>query len=99
MSMSVATSNVTVLAVVVTRRRHVDTVLDAVDLFFKRLGNRFSQHGGAGAGIRCFHTDRGWRNVGRLFDRKEGNCQTANEHNHDGDDHREDRAIDKETAH
>src|SRR6266853_1547411 len=78
------------VAVARALRRHVEHVLNAIDLLFDRRRNRFRYHLRVGAGIGGRDLDRWWRN------RKRRKRDHADERDDDADDAREDRPVDEE---
>ena len=83
--------------VAVARRvgRHVDHVLDAVDLLLDRRRDGGGDRLGVGARIGRAHHDRGRGDLGILGDRQAEIGDGADEHQDDGQDGREDRPLDE----
>ena len=79
--------------------RHVDQVVDAVQLLLDHLGDRILHGLGRGARIGGVDGDlrRGDRRI--LGDRQCFDRQEARQHDHDGDHPGKDRAIDEKTGH
>ncbi len=76
-------------------RRHVDHVLDAVDLLLDRRHHGRGDDVGAGAGILPGHVDDRRRDLRILRDRQARERHAADDHEHDRDDGGEDRTIDE----
>ena len=79
--------------------RHVDQVVDAVQLLFDDLGDRILHGLGRGARIDGVDGDLRRRDRRILGDRQGLDRQQAGQHDHDGDHPGEDRAIDEKTRH
>ena len=77
-------------------RRHVEHVLDAVDLLLDRRHHGRGDHLGVGAGILARHVDDRRRDLGILRDRQAREGDRAEDHDHDRDDGGEDRPVDEE---
>src|SRR5437879_2290087 len=84
------------VAVARALRRHVEHVLNAIDLLLDRRRNRFRYHLRVGAGIGGRDLDRWWRNVRILRNRKRRKRDHADERDDDADDAGKDRPVDKE---
>src|SRR5437764_13835981 len=84
------------VAVARALRRHLDHVLNAIDLLLDRRRNRFRYHLRVGAGIGGRDLDRWWRNVRILRNRKRRKRDHADERDDDTDDARKDRPVDEE---
>ena len=99
MSRLVPMSNVTAMreaAVGGRVRRHVEHVLDAVDLLLDRSDHGGGDDLGAGAGILALHVDDRRRDLGILRDRQAEERHAAENDEHDRDDRGEDRPVDEE---
>ena len=77
-------------------RRHVEHVLDAVDLLLDRRDRRRRDHVGAGARILPGDLDHRRRDFGILRDRQTEIGDRAEDHDHDRDHGGEDRPVDEE---
>ena len=84
------------LAVVGAARRHVDHVLDAVDLLFDRRGDGVGHDLGVGAGVVGRDRDGGRRHLRVLGDRQLRQGHGADDDDDDRQHGREDRPIDEE---
>ena len=84
------------VAIARTLRRHVEHVLNAVDLLLDRRRNRFRYHLRVGAGIGGRDLDRWWRNVRILRNRKRRKRDHADERDNDADDTGENWPVDEE---
>src|SRR5882724_4570764 len=84
------------VAVACALRRHVEHVLNAVDLLLDRLRNRFRYHLRVRAGIGGRDLDRWWRNLGILGNWKRRKRDHADERDDDADDAGKDRPVDEE---
>ena len=84
------------VAVARALRRHVEHVLNAIDLLLDRRRNRFRYHLRVGAGIGGRDLDRWWRNVRILRNRKRRKRDHADERDDDTDHARKDRPVDEE---
>src|SRR5205823_10336428 len=83
------------VAVARALRRHVEHVLNAIDLLLDRRRNRFRYHLRIGAGIGGRDLDRWWRNLGILRNWKRRKRDDADERDDDADDAGKDRPVDK----
>ena len=83
-------------AVVGALRRHVEHVLDAVDLLLDRRGHGVEHQLGVGARIAGRHLHRRRRDVGILGDRQHENRQRAGQRDDDRQHRGEDRPADEE---
>ncbi len=86
-----------VRAVVAALRRHVEHVLDAVDLLLDGGRYRVGEHLGVGPGVGSLHADGRGRDIRVLGDRQQARGDPAQEDDNDGDDPRQDGTIDEET--
>ena len=77
-------------------RRHVEHVLDAVDLLLHRRDHRGGDDFGAGAGILSGDVDDRRRDLGILRDRQARERHAAEDHEDDRDHGGENRPIDEE---
>ena len=77
-------------------RRHVEHVLDAVDLLLDRRHHGRGDDVGAGAGILAGDVDDRRRDLGILRDRQARERHAAEDHEHDRDHGGEDRPVDEE---
>src|SRR4029077_1882000 len=84
------------VAVARALRRHVEHVLNAIDLLLDWRRNRFRYYLRVGAGIGGRDLDRWWRNVRILRNRKRRKRDHPDERDDDADDAREDRPVDEE---
>src|SRR4029077_12355695 len=84
------------VAVACALRRHVEHVLNAIDLLFDWRRDRFRYHLGVGAGIGGRDLDRWWRNVRILRNRKRRKRDYADERDDNADDAGKDRTVDEE---
>src|SRR5947207_11403585 len=84
------------VAVARALRRHVEHVLNAIDLLLDRRRNRFRYHLRVGAGIGGRDLDRWWRSLGILRNWKRRKGDYADERDDNADDAGKDRPIDKE---
>src|SRR4029077_11093420 len=84
------------VAVARALRRHVEHVLNAIDLLLDRRRNRFRYHLRVRAGIGGGHLDRWWRNLGILGNWQRRKRDHADERDDDAYDAGKDRPIDKE---
>ena len=76
-------------------RRHVEHVLDAIDLLLDWRRHRFRYNFCVCAGIIGRHLNSGWRDIGILRDRKGRKRDDANERDDDADHAGKDRPVDK----
>ena len=76
-------------------RRHVEHVLDAVDLLLDRRDHGRGDDFGAGAGILAGHVDDRRRDLGILRDRQARERHAAEDHENDRDHRGKDRPIDE----
>src|SRR5207248_983251 len=83
-----------VRAVVARLRRHVQHVLDAVDLLLDRRGDRVGDHLGVGPGVDGGHADGRGRDLRVLGDRQQAGGDTAEQNDDDRNDPRQDGAGD-----
>jgi hypothetical protein len=83
-------------AVAIGVRRHVEHVLDAVDLLFDWRHHGRRDHLGARAGILTRNVDDRRRDFRILRDRQAREGDRAEDHDHDRDDGRKDRPVDEE---
>ena len=79
-------------------RRHVQHVVDAVDLLLQRRGHGLGQHPGVGPGIHRLHHDGRRHHVRVLADRQAEHRDDAAEEDDDRQHRREDRAVDEESG-
>jgi hypothetical protein len=77
-------------------RRHVDHVLDAVDLLLDRRHDGRGDHLRACARILARHVDDGRRDLRILGNRKPRKRHAANDHEYDRNDRCENRTVDEE---
>jgi hypothetical protein len=84
-------------AVVGALRRHVEHVLNAVDLLFDRRGDRLRHHAGVGAGVHAGDLNRRRRDLGILGDRQDEKRDQPRDGYDDGYDRGEDGPIDEES--
>ena len=77
-------------------RRHVDHVLDAVDLLFDRRDHGGSHDVGAGAGILARHGDSRRRDLRILRNRQPEKGHTAQDQENDRDDGGKNRSVNEE---
>ena len=84
------------VAVARALRRHVEHVLDAVDLLLDRRGDGFRDDLRVCAGIIRRDLDRGRRDLGILRDRKRRERDNADERDDDADHAGENRPVDEE---
>ena len=84
-----------VAAVAGARRLHVDHVLDAVDLLLDRQRHRIHERARAGAGIARRHLHGRRHDVGILRDRQIIDRDRADQNHQDGENVRENRALDE----
>ena len=82
-----------VVAVVGGLRRHVEHVLDAVDLLLDRGGDGIGHDRGVGARVARGHLHRGRRDVGVQLDGQEAVGHRAAKEDDEGHDPGEDRAV------
>src|SRR5205807_5843660 len=83
------------IAVARALRRHVEHVLNAIDLLLDRRRNRLRYHLRVGAGIGGRDLDRWWRNLGILRNWKRRKGDHADERDDDADDAGTDRTVDE----
>ena len=76
--------------------RHVKHVLDAVDFLLDGRGDGFGEHLRVRARIHGAHDDGRWRDFGILRDRQLERRNSANQHDDDGKDRRENRTPNEE---
>ncbi len=77
---------------------HIEHVLDAVDLFFKRRGDGFGDNGRVRTGIGGADDD-GWRHDFRIFGNRQGaHAEKARDHDQDRQHAGEDRPVDKKSG-
>src|SRR5437868_810492 len=86
------------VAVARALRRHVEHVLNAVDLLFDRCRDRFRYHLRVGAGIGGRDLDRWWRNVRILGNWKRRKRDHPDERDDNADDAGKDRPVDEEVG-
>ncbi len=77
-------------------RRHIEHVLDAVDLLLHRRDHGRGDDVGAGAGILAGHVDDRRRDFGILRDRQARNDTPPEDHEYDRDHGGKDRPVDEE---
>ena len=82
----------------VGRGREIQKMVEAGELLFDHLGDRILQGFGVGAGIECIHHHRGRGDDGILLDRQAEGGDAARQHDDNGDDPGEDRAINEEAG-
>ena len=85
------------LSVSGARRRHVDHVVDAVDLRLDRSGNRLRDGARIGTGIVRLHGDLNRRDRWILLYGQDAHRHTAGDDDEDCNDRGEDRPLDEET--
>src|SRR5262249_51669265 len=88
-----------VAAIVRALRRHVEHVLDAVDLLLDRGRNRVADDGGAGTRIRARNLYSRRRDLGILRDRQRLDGGYAREDDHQRDNDPENGTVDEERSH
>ena len=79
-------------------RRHVEHVLDAVDLFFQGRGDGLGDNFGIGARISCDDHHRGWHDVWIFRNRQKGDGNEARKEHYCRQYARQDRAINERTG-
>ena len=85
-----------IAARVVAGRVHVQHVIDAVDLGLDGRGHSLGEDLGVGAGVEGLHRDLGRHDVRELGHRQDLDGDEAGDDDHQGDHHREARAVDEE---
>src|SRR5437762_1143750 len=83
------------VAVARALRRHIEHVLNAIDLLLDRRRHRFRYDLRVCAGISGRHLDRWWRNLRILRNRKRRKRDQADERDDDADNAGKDRPVDK----